>query len=198
MSAGKLVVISAPSGGGKNAIMRSLIQRFDNAAQLVTTTTRAPRPGERDGIDYHFVSKEVFLEKLEKGAFVEHNVYVDNYYGTEWEVMNNALASYNVVFSQVEVTGKQNFDKAGVKHISIFLLPDDIAILDTRLHKRGGMKEEDIEARLAIARQEIDISHIYDFRVVNGEGRLAETIHQITEYLGGIHHLPLLDKTAAI
>lgn len=198
MPLGKLVVISAPSGGGKNAIMRALLQRFENAAQLVTTTTRLPRPGERDGIDYHFISKELFQEKLAKGEFAEHNLYVDNYYGTEWQVLEDSLAAHNVVFSQVEVMGKKNLDRAGVPHVSIFLLPENLEVLDARLHKRGGMREEDIAARLEIAKYEIEASHIYDFRIVNHEGRLQETIRGITEYLGETHGLPLLDKTLGL
>lgn len=198
MSTGKLVVISAPSGGGKNAIMRSLLQRFENAAQLVTTTTRPPRPGERDGIDYYFITKEAFLEKLEKKAFAEHNIYVDNYYGTEWQVLHDSLATYRIVFSQVEVTGKKNLDRAGVPHVSIFLLPESFDVLEARLHKRGGMKEADIAARLEIAKYEIEASEVYDFRIINHEGKLAETVQGIAKYLEEIEPLPLLDKTASI
>lgn len=198
MSTGKLVVISAPSGGGKNAIMRSLLQRFDNVAQLVTTTTRSPRPGERHGVDYYFITKEAFQEKLEKGEFAEHNIYVDNYYGTEWQVLRDSLAAHAAVFSQVEVTGKKNLDRVGVPHISIFLLPENMDVLETRLHKRGGMKEEDIAARLEIAKYEIDASHVYDFRIVNHEGKLVETVRGIAEYLEEKAGLSLLDKTSGI
>lgn len=194
----KLVIISAPSGGGKNAILRSLLQRFHRATQIVTTTTRPPRQGEVDGVDYHFISKEAFLKKIEQGAFVEYNQYVDNYYGTEWQVMNDALSTHDVVFSQVEVSGKQNYDAAGVPHISIFMLPENLDILAARLHKRGGMKEEDIAARLAIAKKEIDMAKIYDFQVVNREGMMRETIDTIVDYLGETHRLPLLDKTEAV
>ncbi|HYE59857.1 MAG TPA: guanylate kinase [Candidatus Kapabacteria bacterium] len=195
---GTLVVISAPSGGGKNVIIRSLLERFKHATQLVTTTTRPPREGEVDGVDYHFITKEAFLKKVEQGEFVEYNQYVDNYYGTEWDVLEHDLATHAVVFSQAEVTGKQNLDRAQVPHISIFLLPENFGVLEARLRRRGGMKEEDIVARLEIAKQEIEVSSVYDYRIVNAEGKLNETIDAITSYLAETCHIPLLDKEGRI
>ncbi len=180
---GTLVLISAPSGGGKNAVIRELLQRFPHSAQLVTTTTRPMRAGEQNGVDYHFLSRDAFLEKQAAGGFVETNEYAGNWYGTEWEKLNQALAQYDVVFSQAEVNGKENLDRQHVPHISIFLLPENLDILHQRLIARGGMDPANIAERLRIAEAEIEHGKRYDLALVNKEGAFQETIATVEKAL---------------
>ncbi|MBT3816797.1 MAG: guanylate kinase [Candidatus Magasanikbacteria bacterium] len=180
---GTFVLVSAPSGGGKNAIIRALLKKFTHSTQLVTTTTRDMRPLEADGVDYHFLDKEIFKKKLEAGEFVEYNEYDGNFYGTQWTDLNEALEQYDLVFSQAEVNGKKHLDKKGVPHISIFLLPEDFEILRDRIKKRGGTSDDSIDERLEIAKKEVEQSGIYDLRVVNEDGKMEKAVDSIVNYL---------------
>lgn len=180
---GQLVVISAPSGTGKNAIIRDLLKLFPNTTRFVTTTTRDPRPGEVHGIDYHFVSVEDFQNMILGGEFLEYNNYADNWYGSEKQKLDADVEANEFVFSTLDVNGKQSLDKILYPHISIFLLPDNIDTLDDRIRHRGGQSEEDIEKRIAIAHDEIAEAAKYDFQVVNHEGKMKETVDQIAAFL---------------
>ncbi len=180
---GKLVIISAPSGTGKNAIIRELLKLFPNTTRLVTTTTRDPRPGEKNGIDYHFVSEMEFQNMLSSGEFLESNNYAGNWYGSEKQKLQKDLSQHEFVFSTLDVNGKKSLDKISFPHISIFLLPDSIDMLDDRIRHRGGESESDIEKRIAIAHDEIAEAGNYDFQVVNTEGEMYKTVKQIQEFL---------------
>ena len=114
-TSGHLVIISSPSGGGKNSVINALMTRFLNSARLVTTTTRPMRPLEKDGIDYVFVTHEEFEQKLQAGDFLEHNKYAaGHYYGTDRKTLEHLLDSHPLVFSQIEVNGKHQSDREGV------------------------------------------------------------------------------------
>jgi guanylate kinase len=192
---GTLVLVSAPSGGGKNAIIRALLDRFTGAVQLVTTTTREKRPGEKEGVDYYYISKEEFKKKLADGEFVEYNEYADNFYGTQWQHLHEALATHKIVFSQAEVHGKASLDRLDVPHISIFLLPESLDVLKERIEERGGTSKESLAMRLETAKAEIQSSEMYDFPIVNKDGYMDKTIDAIVTYLAEEKGLaPYLDK----
>jgi len=176
---GILVLISSPSGGGKNSVIRELIAHFDDAVQFVTTTTRDKREGEIDGTDYHFISREKFKKKIENDDFVEYNDYAGNLYGTEKAKLEVSLKEHNILFSQADVHGKHSLDKLGIPHLSIFLMPESMDVLRERIINRGGVSEEKMHERLRIAEEELDTSKDYDFRVVNKEGALDETVEKI-------------------
>ncbi len=176
---GKFVIISSPSGGGKNSVINALLPRFDDSIRLVTTTTRPMRPGEEDGIDYNFVSRDTFDKKIEDGDLLEYNEYAGNFYGTDKKILEKLLSSYKLVFSQIEVNGKHHVDEAGVDHLSVFLLPESLDILRKRIMCRGGLSEDIIDKRLVIAEQEINESSDYMYRVVNKQGKFEETVESI-------------------
>lgn len=180
---GLFVVISSPSGGGKDSVINALLQQFPNSARFVTTTSRLPRPGNQEGVDYHFVTREEFQKKIERGDFIEYNFYADNYYGTEKSRLQDALKKYDLVLTQIEVNGKHNLDKAGLSHLSIFLLPESLERLATRIRRRGGLTEAAITERLAIAKAEIQTSADYDYKIVNAEGQLPATISKIADII---------------
>lgn len=183
MKKGLLIVISSPSGGGKDSVINALLKMLPNSARFVTTTSRPPRPGNKDGVDYFFISKEQFEQGIRNEKFLEYNVYSGNYYGTEKKHLTEALDNYDLVFTQIEVNGKHNLGKANVPHLSIYLLPESLEILRQRIEKRGGLTEEQIVDRLRIAKEEMEKSVDYDFRVVNKEGKLGETVAEIAKII---------------
>ena len=183
MRKGLLVIISSPSGGGKDSVIRALLKHFPNSARLVTTASRPPRPGNREGADYYFISKKEFEEKISRGDFVEHNLYADNYYGTQKRHLDENLQKYDLVLTQIEVNGKHNFDKAGIPHLSIFLLPENLEVLRQRILNRGGITPKVMEERLRIAKKEIEDSKDYNFQIVNFEGKLPETTDKIAKII---------------
>src|SRR3989338_11663219 len=99
---GLLFIISSPSGGGKDSVINALIKMFPDSTRVITTTTRAPRPGNINGVDYHFITPEEFKQKLATGDFVEHNVYGGNYYGMQKKHLAELLATHPIVFTQID------------------------------------------------------------------------------------------------
>lgn len=183
---GTLVIISAPSGGGKTVITQYLLQHIPHAARLVTSTTRPPRPGEVDGVDYHFLTKEKFAEKIAAGDFIEHVVYAENLYGTDRVELQNLLDNSVCVISNLDVRGQAELVAAGIPTISIFLLPESLEILKTRLARRSDASNEYLAERLHRAEIEIATAPQFDYQIVNREGRLDETIAQIRAILDKI------------
>lgn len=180
---GKLVVISSPSGAGKNSIIRRLLEIFPNSARFVTTTTRSLRPGEQEGKDYFFVSKEHFESMIQEDKFIEHNIYADEYYGSEKEKLSRVLEKYDFVFVAMDVNGKHALDAQYIPHLAIFLLPEDMSVLEERIQVRGGVDAQEIEKRLQTARLEVQDAGSYDAQVVNPEGKMEEAVQKIVQIL---------------
>lgn len=178
---GLFVIISSPTGGGKDATIEELIKIFPNSAKLVTTTSRPPRPTDQEGITYNFISREDFEKKINENYFLEYNNYASNYYGTPKKYLADMLEKHSVVFSNIDVNGKRSMDKLGIKHLSIFLLPESIAILEQRVEKRGGLTKEMIAERIKVVAQEIEASKDYDYKLTNYEGKLEETVEGVAE-----------------
>ncbi|MDP2693168.1 MAG: guanylate kinase [bacterium] len=177
------VVISSPSGGGKDAVIRKLMTIFPNSGRLVTTTSRQLRQNDVDGVNYNFVSKEDFEIKINHNEFIEHNFYNGNYYGVDRVVLDETLQKYGVVFTNIDVNGKANLDKKNIEHLSIFLLPESLDILENRIKKRGGVSEEDLLERLKTAEKEIEMADNYDYKVVNKEGQIDVAVSEIVEII---------------
>lgn len=185
---GLLVVISSPSGGGKDTVIRALLQIFPDSTRFVTTTSRPPRPGQTDGVDYHFVSREQFEQKIKNNELIEYNEYSGNLYGTEKKYLEADLKKYQLVLTQIEINGKHNFDRAHIPHLSIFILPDNLDNLRARILRRGGITPDIADARIKIAQKEMAAASDYDFQVINTEGELAKTIEKVAEIIQ--NHLP--------
>jgi guanylate kinase len=183
MANGLLVIISSPSGGGKDTVINELTKRIQGSTRLVTTTTRQPREGETDGVQYNFISEQEFKKRIENGEFLEHNRYAEHYYGSERKVLERTLSKNKVVFTLIEVNGKRNLDKAGIKNLSIFLVPESLEILKKRIIERGGVSPELIKERLETAERELKEAKSYDFQVVNKEGKLPQTVDEIGKIL---------------
>ena len=157
-----LIVVSAPSGGGKTTLCQQLLDQDPNMVRAVTCTTRPPRPGEQDGVDYYFLDAATFLKRVQAGDFLEHATVYGNSYGTlRSEVLGKLRQGRDVVLN-VDVQGAAAIrDKAladaelGAALVTVFLTPSSLAILEKRLRKRGADSEGAIQKRLSVARQEI-------------------------------------------
>ncbi|RKQ61747.1 guanylate kinase [Thermovibrio guaymasensis] len=164
---GLLIVISAPSGTGKTTLTRMLLKEFPNIEFSISFTTRKPRPGEVNGKDYWFISREEFLKRIEEGDFLEWAEVYGNLYGTSKSQVLKALNEGKDVLLDIDTQGalqvKKNFPEA----VLIFILPPSLEELERRLRNRGTDPEEVIEKRLKVAREEIKRAKFYDYIVVN-------------------------------
>ena len=166
MNKGKFIVISGPSGVGKDTICEELIKR-ENGIYSVSMTTREKRSGEIDGVDYFFVDKEKFEDKIKNNFFLEYAIYNGNYYGTPTKfIIDNINRGINV-FAILEVNGFTNVKKTFSDAITIFIMPPSFAILEERLRKRGTDGEASIKKRLDIDKEEIKYKDRYDYVVIN-------------------------------
>ena len=168
MNNGLLVVVSAPSGCGKDTVVSRVLQKMDgNGFLSVSMTTRNMRPGETDGVDYFFVSKEEFLKKIDDGEMLEYATYGTNMYGTPIGPVRDMLYSGKTVFLIIEVEGGGNVKKAFPDATKIFIAPPSMKVLEERLRGRQTDSEEDIQKRLKIAQSELLRVDEYDFIVEN-------------------------------
>lgn len=180
---GLFVIISSPSGGGKDTVIRALLKKIPRSAKLVTTTTRSPRPEDKEGVSYYFVDKTDFENKIKNGDLMEYATYADNYYGVEKSELENKLKNFDLVFSNVDVQGRRNYTQAGIKNLSIFLMPDNLENLKKRILNRGGVNETELALRLKTAQKEIAAAGEYQFQVINKVGHLDETIEKVVNII---------------
>ena len=167
MKRGTLIVLSGSSGVGKSTVIAKVLEARPDIHFSVSFTTRAPREGEVDGVSYHFVSREVFEEKINGGEFLEYAEYAGNYYGTSMTVIREKLDAGTDVLLDIEVQGAANVRKKLPEAVTMFLVPPSFAALSQRLHSRGTDSEEKIQQRLSIARVEAREIPKYDYVVVN-------------------------------
>ena len=178
---GLLVVVSAPSGGGKGTILKELFARNDNLQLSVSATTRAPRPGEEHGKQYYFLSREEFEGLIDQGKMLEHAEYVGNYYGTPRDPVEEWLSRGREVVREIEVQGGAQVKKLMPECVSVFILPPSMKVLGERLRGRGTEAEETVQKRLAAARQELPQAKEYDYLVFND--RLEDAVEDILAIL---------------
>ena len=180
---GLLIVFSGPSGVGKGTVRQEIFSTPDHKFEYsVSMTTRAQRPGEVDGKDYFFRSREEFEELIRKGQMLEYAEYVGNYYGTPLTYVNETLDKGIDVFLEIEVQGALQVKKKVPDAVFIFLTPPDLNELQERLVGRGTDSEEVIAQRIERAREEIALMSEYDYAIVNDEVPLAaERVKRVIE-----------------
>ena len=167
---GLLIVLSGPSGVGKGTVRKALFEMPEQEfVYSVSMTTRAPRPGEVDGVDYYFVSREEFERQIETGNLLEYAEFVGNYYGTPKDKVEEQLASGKEVILEIEVNGAFQVREKCKDAVFIFLVPPTRQALYDRLKSRGTECEERILARIEKANKEFKLAYQYDYIVVNDE-----------------------------
>lgn len=181
MNEGLLVVISAPSGGGKGTILKELFAKDDNLVLSVSATTRSPRPGEEHGKQYYFLQKEEFEELISQGKMLEYAQYVGNYYGTPREPVEQWMAQGKDVVLEIEVQGGAQIKKLMPGCVSIFILPPSMEVLEKRLRDRGTEEDATVRKRLEKAREEIPHAKDYDYVVFND--RLEDAVEDLRAIL---------------
>jgi guanylate kinase len=164
---GNLFIVSAPSGAGKSSLVKALLERDASICLSISYTTRAPRPGEKDGVHYHFVSRELFQERLGRGEFLESAEVYGNFYGTSQPWIEDEMAAGRDILLEIDWQGAAQVRKLMPKALSIFILPPSLDQLRRRLDGRGTDSAEVIAKRMAAAREDISHALEFDYLVVN-------------------------------
>ena len=167
MSKGNLFIVTGPSGAGKGTVLGRVMPSMEDLHYSVSATTRAPREGEKDGVNYYFLRKEQFLEMIGQGAFLEHAEYVGNYYGTPAGPVDECLNKGMDVVLEIEVQGALIVKQKRPEAKLVFIIPPSFSDLELRLRSRGTETEETIAKRLEKAREEYQMADQYDYIVLN-------------------------------
>jgi len=164
---GNLFILSAPSGAGKTTLCRELLRHFKEIRYSISHTTRQPRPGETEGIDYFFTSEEKFLDGIKNDTWAEWAKVHGNYYGTSIKFLNDTLSSGSNVLLDIDIQGTMQILEKYPDAITIFIMPPSIEILRSRLQYRGTESDEVIESRIMNAKQEIKKKNLYNYIIIN-------------------------------
>lgn len=183
---GLLIVLSGPSGVGKGTVRAAVFERKDhNYVYSVSATTRPNRPGEVNGVDYHFVTHDEFKQLIERDALLEYAEYVGNFYGTPIDKIEEELSQGHDVFLEIEVQGAMKVRERMPEGVFIFLAPPNLGELENRITNRGTDSEEVIYERMQKAREEIELMKHYDYVVVNDE--VEDAVDQINAIICSEH-----------
>jgi guanylate kinase len=174
----RVFVITGPSGVGKGTLIRGLMERLPRLELSVSATTRAPRPGEQDGVDYHFLSRQEFDRKVEDEEFVEHADYAGRSYGTLRSELEGRVREGAPVVLEIEVQGARQVRAAMPEAVQVFIAPPSLTALRTRLIGRGTDDSEEVERRLRVAEEELTAQPEFAHVVVND--RLDEALDRLT------------------
>jgi guanylate kinase len=171
---GTLFVLTGPSGAGKGTLLSRVLPQLKSLFLSVSATTRAPRPGEEDGIHYYFLSREQFEEKVHSDEFLEHAQFSGNYYGTPSEPIDNHLCRGEDVVLEIEVQGAMQIREKRPDAVMIFVAPPDFETLEARLRGRQTEAEDAIALRLQTAKNELRQINRFDYLVINDDLNRAE------------------------
>lgn len=177
---GVLIVISGPSGAGKGTICEALLEKHEEIVLSVSATTRSPRKGEVDGVNYHFLSKETFVSRIEEDDFLEHAQVYGNYYGTPKSDVQKILDSGRDVILEIDIQGALKVKEQSNEGVFIFILPPSMEELKQRIIKRGSETPESLMTRFKSAYKEINYVSKYNYAVVN------DTVERAVEKIEGI------------
>lgn len=178
MEKGLLIVVSGPAGSGKGSVNKELLKK-EGFAFSVSATTRAPRPGEEDGVNYYYISHEEFERRIAAGEMLEYTHYCGNYYGTPLREAEQVLASGKNLILEIEVEGAMNVKAQYPDAVLIMLLPPSHAIQEQRLRGRATEPEDKILERLARTHEEAEYFHRYDYIVYNYDDRIDDAVADI-------------------
>ena len=194
---GILVVVSGFSGAGKGTLMKALLEKYHNYALSISATTRSPREGEQDGREYFFVTRDKFESMIEEEELIEYAQYVNNYYGTPKEYVEQKMAEGKDVILEIEIQGALKVKKRFPDALLLFVTPPSAEELRRRLVGRGTETLEVINARLARAAEEASGMEAYDYLLINDDlDRCVEEMHQLIQlqHRKTSYHLDFLSK----
>lgn len=183
---GILIVVSGFSGAGKGTLMKGLLQKYDNYALSISVTTRNPREGERDGVEYFFKTVEEFEKMIAQEELIEYAKYVENYYGTPKDYVQKQLRSGKDVILEIEIQGALKVKETFPETLLLFVTPPSAGVLKERLIGRGTETADVIASRLKRAAEEAEGMESYDYLVVNDN--LEECIEQMHQIIQSEHH----------
>ena len=169
MSKGNLFIVTGPSGAGKGTVLGRLLPSMEQLQYSVSATTRAPREGEEDGVNYYFLNRNDFLNMVDRGEFLEYAEYVGNFYGTPAGPVDECLEKGVDVTLEIEVQGALTVKSKRPESKLVFIIPPTFADLELRLRSRGSESDEVIAKRLEKAKEEYSMANHYDYIVCNGE-----------------------------
>lgn len=180
---GLLVIISAPSGAGKDVVIDRLVRKLDDAVVYVTATSRKPRPGEIEGTHYYFYSPEKFREEIEAGNFLEWSMVHGEFKGVRRDVLGDTLRNRRIVIVKPDPQGMRKIKSQLPEALTVFIMPPSVETLKRRLDIRGTETPEQREIRLRNAEIEMAAAPEYDYVVVNEDGKIEETVDQIAKII---------------
>lgn len=179
---GILIVLSGFSGAGKGTVVKRLLQKYDEYALSISMTTRVPRPGEKDGVEYFFTTREKFEEIIVQNGLIEYALYCGNYYGTPREYVEEKLSAGKNVILEIEIQGALKIKEKFPESLLIFVTPPSVQELKRRLEGRGTEEPEVIARRLARAAEESEGINAYDYIVVNDELEVCvDEVHRLVD-----------------
>lgn len=184
---GILLIVSGAAGTGKGTVNGMLLKDYPDFAFSVSATTRAPRPGEENGKQYHFLNREEFEEQIKNNGVIEYTEYCGNYYGTLKSELKKLDEGKNLIL-EIEVEGAMNIKRLYPDSVAVFILPPDYDTLKNRLINRGTNTPEDIDNRMKRALEEFILVNQYDYAVVNHDGKADEAAKAIYEIVKGEQH----------
>ncbi len=183
MSKGRLIIVSGPSGSGKDTVLNEVFKMHPEVRFSISNVTRAMREGEVANGKYHFITREQFEAALENGEILEHNVYLGNYYGTPKKPVDDAIKDGAEIVLEIDINGARTVKKKCPEAVSVFIMPPSFEVLRARLSGRGTESDEQINGRLSIALGEIAAADEYDYIVVND--RLETAVDEMISIILG-------------
>ncbi|MDD3368999.1 MAG: guanylate kinase [Lachnospiraceae bacterium] len=189
---GILIVVSGFAGTGKGTLMKMLLDKYENYALSVSMTTRAPRPGEIDGVSYFFVNKETFEERIAQNGLIEHACYCDNYYGTPRDYVEKQLEAGKDVILEIEIQGAMKVKEQFPQALLLFVMPPSVQELEQRLVGRGTETPEVIHKRMCRAAAESEGIEQYDYIVIND--KLEDCVVEMHSIIQAAHYTPLRNE----